>query len=222
MTERLVIRVVGTEPEEVHRVIEWHRQKCAAVPYLLQRGTDDYDRFVQDQSVWVAFDETKQPVAAAYYTKSKDDFEIGGLVVEDEYQARGLGTVIVNVVLGAIILNEEPFRVGSRIIAHVHKQNDKVCSLFLANLKFRLLEEVRLSAESVPGLPVDENGYVVGLELGADIDNTIANLRKWASIWRNKLNDGSLVDVVYHEQDFATVLLPEIDVLLSGYEFGLS
>lgn len=101
-------------------------------------------------------------VALCYATLNKQEFEIGGLLVDARYQELGLGTVLTRLAVAHVIANGRPWVSGCEIIAHIHQSNNDPRNIFARSWFEHIGTETVPDEIAPPSMRKNEQGKLVG------------------------------------------------------------
>ena len=104
-------------------------------------------------------------------------------------RGRGLGSIVMRLALGHVLIIADPLASNERVIAHVHAQNDDPRYLIEKKLKFKKTKSVKFPSDQLPGLQTDKDGYVNGDEYEMTVPDTLNALAEWCENWRDQLKD---------------------------------
>jgi len=117
-------------------------------------------------------------VGLCYATLVGEEWEIGGLAVDDTIQKHHLGSILVRFALAHTISFQSPWAVHQHIIAYVHEENPKPRNL-LARLEFEHDCQVKIPGTAAPpSMKRDADGNVVGDKFKYP-PKAVAALAKW-------------------------------------------
>lgn len=181
---------------------QWHKAFAEHHKAIYPRSETDFNSFVMSGKAWRAIDEqgVYQGLAYAAYTSNK--WEIGGLAVEAEARDKGVGLLLAKLVLGHLLFEEDPLENDpprpARIIAHVLESNKDPLKI-MERLRFREAGPISIHGSQLPGLPVDDQGYVHGTEYELTVPETLMMLSAWAGSWVGRLPSGEPALIVLRD-----------------------
>lgn len=152
-------------PEYTRDAYRFHKSVAESNPHIWPRSEEQVKRFIDDGSLFGAWSGDKL-IALCYAAFSKEEnvWEIGGLTVDPEVRAQGIGTVLVRFTLAHTLVYTQPWANGQQIISHVHEDNDKPRGI-LDKIGFKYSRQVAvLDHEAPPSMKRNSEGKVIGHE----------------------------------------------------------
>lgn len=184
--------------EDKGEAYEWHRLVAEADEHLFPRTQDAFDILISQRSIWFARDDLNDIIGMAYYAPDGEDWEVGGLMIADEFRSKGIGSILMRLALGTVLTELDPLASNQRVVAHVHRDNPLPRSLIEKALKFGFSKSVKIPADALPGLKADDDGFIHGDEFLLTVPDSLIALAVWCEQWGGVLKDG----------DNATITLP--------------
>jgi GNAT superfamily N-acetyltransferase len=169
----------------------WHANAAGSDVYVYPRAMGEFERLVSAGNVWCASDLAGEMCGMTYFARDGVDWEIGGLMVSEALRGRGIASILIRLALCNILVEHEPIAHGSRVIAHVHRDNNRPRHLITETLLFKHSKSISVPAEKLPGLFADSDGFIYGDEFEMQFPTSIAAQVNWCKRWRGKLKDGT-------------------------------
>jgi Acetyltransferase (GNAT) family len=178
-------------PEECRDAYQWHRGFSSSNNALFPRAYDAFVGLVRDLHAWSARDEKGDYLGLVYsnFDSGENAWELGGLMVGVNERGRGLGSMLMRLVLGHTLFEEDPLDLGHNIFAHVHRENQEPRPIIEKSLKFRLDHSVQIPAHLLPGLRANAAGQIEGDEYHIVIPDSLAALIAWLERWDGKIKE---------------------------------
>lgn len=186
----VVIRHV--RPDEAWDAYQWHRTFADSDDHIFPRTWDTYRTFAENYQLVVAV-EDGEFLGLCYYAQDEEthEWEIGGLMVAPGQQGRRIGSTLMCVALGNLLIDIDPLAIGEGVISHVIKGNSAPRGIIVRLLKFDHRREVRIPGHVLPGLKTEDDGMVHGDEFELSIPESLIALALWSAGWIGQLPDGS-------------------------------
>lgn len=111
---------------DVEEALAFHRAHATG-PYLWPRSEDQLREYAEDELLVGAWETNTGAMVGLCYSKWDPDenvWEAGGITVHGDHQGQRLGPTLFRIALGSTLVNEQPWKSGHAIIAHVHANND--------------------------------------------------------------------------------------------------
>jgi GNAT superfamily N-acetyltransferase len=175
--------------EESHEAFSWHKQFTQDNSYIFPRTWEVYKKLANDGQLICAKDDSNCYVGLAYFILDESEWEVGGLMVSNSHQGKGIGSTLMRVTLGHLLFEEDPLERNEKIIAHVHSENDDPRWIIEKSLKFNHRQTIQVQGSKLPGLKTDKAGIVHGDEFELKIPDSLAALSSWCSNWNGKLKN---------------------------------
>lgn len=185
-------RIIEKEKSEAY---EWHRTVADSDEHLFPRTKDGFDILVSQKSIWSARDNEGELAGMSYYALDGDNWEVGGLMVDDAFREKGIGSILMRLALGTVLTELDPLSYGQKVVAHVHRDNPLPRNLIEKALKFSFSTGVKIPADILPGLKADDDGFIYGDEFVLSIPESLNALADWCSGWREELKDGTKASI---------------------------
>ncbi len=187
-----VVEFGAVDPDEAHDAYEWHREFAKSDSHILPRTWEDYEELADQWRIVCAKTSNGHFVGLAYFAfdDETNEWEIGGLMVADGYQGAGIGSSLMRIALGRLLVEENPLSEGQNVIAHVHAENQAPRGVIEGLLKFRHTNTVTIPGHKLPGLKTDDEGNIHGDVFEITVPDSLLALAEWCEQWSNQLLDG--------------------------------
>lgn len=177
-----------------------HAEFTASNSAVLPRTKTEFLELVRDGFVWAAMDQEGHATGLAYsrFDPGKQEWETGGLMVLGPARGKGIGAILMTLALGAALVAEDPLAQEPKpiILAHVLKRNPLPRGIITEVLRYHLAHEgMKISPSAVPGLPVEEDGFVHGDEFHITLPDTLIALAEFCENWTGHLRTGEEAEV---------------------------
>lgn len=180
---------------ELETAYAWHRGFAAARQALLPRTYEHYQRFVREGQIWRARS-GRDFIGCVYCVPSQNttpvEWEVGGLMVDVKWQGQGIASILARLALANTLVFEDPHRRGEIFVAHVLKTNNDPRPLN-DSIGFTFVKSVEIPGDKLPGLPVDERGFVHGDEFHLKDPRVVLALAEWCASPPVRLKGGEPV-----------------------------
>ena len=200
----MTVVIANVAPSEARDAFHWYRGFAAANEHLFPHTWDKFQELANEYELVCARDGDHY-VGFCYYTQDQDSWEIGGVMVAANQRGRALGSTLVFVTLGNLLIDVQPLTRGETVISYVHRDNNAPRSVITERLKFVYRRSVQVPAQELPGFTVGDDGLVHGDEFEWTRPGTLLALADWCDGWQDKLRDGSPARVELRDQ----LTLPE-------------
>lgn len=188
----ITLRIV--DADEIGRAHQWHVEFAKMNHAIFPRTIETFREMVFARSVWAAINSEDQYLGMCYAHFDEDlyEWEIGGLMVGEASRGLGLGSVLMRLSLVSMLFNEDPLAWRRRpgIVSHVLAGNDSPRRIIPA-IGFTHARTVRIPGHVLPGLPVDDEGFVNGDEFCLSIPDGLIALARWCEDWDDRVRDGT-------------------------------
>lgn len=171
----------------VNKAFNWHKNFANSNHYIFPRRIEEYRKLAENAQLLCCKDCAGNLIGLVYFNQDNDEWEIGGLMVEEEYQGFGIGSILMRLALGHLLFEESPLEREENIIIHVHQENQAPRNIISHSLAFHHKRKILVPGDQLPGLKVDENGNVNGDEFHITIPDSIHKLAKWCSEWNGTI-----------------------------------
>ena len=170
MTEQRDILFLAKVTRKDAEVAYHFHERMAANPdsHLWARSEHQIKKLIKDGCVFGAWMGTDKKLVALCYvalSDNEENWEIGGMAVDDTVKRRKIGTVLLQFALAYMIVHEEPWNTknNQRVIAHVHESNQDPRSM-MEKLGFRAVGSVEVSECENPPKWMKRNtaGKIIG------------------------------------------------------------
>jgi len=162
--------------------------------HILPRTHQEIEQFTADGELFGVHKASSGEYVGLCYVHlegDKHELELGGLTVSDGMRRLHVGSVLASFALAHSIANQNPWKYGQEVIAHVHQENQEPRSL-LTRIGFEHIGTETLRGDKAPAsMKRNEEGNVVG-------DKFLFPRTKVAQLadWFDKGFDGTLADRV--------------------------
>jgi hypothetical protein len=188
-----VIRLALVRPAEAEEVFEWHLAFAARHRAIYPRKEPQFRQFVDEGWVWAARKDTNEIVGMTYAVLDGPAWELGGLMVREDYRkSRGLGSLLMRVALGHMLFEQDPLHADppTSVIAHVLYGNEDPRRIIEQRLGFAHDHPVSIHGSILEGLPTCDHGFVHGDEYLLEFRRALLLLVEWVKTWIGTLRDG--------------------------------
>ncbi|HYG48769.1 MAG TPA: GNAT family N-acetyltransferase [Allosphingosinicella sp.] len=195
-----MIRLALVRPDEADEAFEWHLAFAARHRAIYPRKEPQFRQFVDEGWVWAARIETNEIVGMAYAVLDGPDWELGGLMVREDYRKnRGLGSLLMRVALGHMLFEQDPLHAAppTNVITHVLHGNDDPRTIIERRLGFAHRHPVSIHGSILEGLPTCDHGFVHGDEYILEFPRALPLLEEWATNWTGTLRDGEPAQIKF-------------------------
>jgi ribosomal protein S18 acetylase RimI-like enzyme len=170
----------------------FHQSISSSNEHIWPRTQEQVEQFSKDGELFgVRRASTGEFVGLCYATLDGNEWELGGLTVEESTRRSGLGEALVRFALACTIAYQRPWAYAQELVAHVHEANDKPRNL-LKRVGFEHVGKVELPGDKAPAsMKRNAEGKVVG-DIFRFPRNGVAELSSWfAKDFKGTLADGT-------------------------------
>ncbi len=189
----MTVVIANVDPSNARDAFFWHRGFSAADEHLFPRTWGHYTDLADNYQL-VCAREGEDYLGLCYYAEDSGSWEIGGLMVAANQRGKGLGTILMYVALGNLLIDVDPLAAGESVISHVHENNVKPRRVITDWLKFAHRRRVEVPGHLLPGLRTNAEGMVVGDEFELTRESLLA-LADWCESWDDRLLDGTAAQI---------------------------
>ena len=168
MTEQLDFLYLAKVTRKDAEVAYRFHERMAANPdsHLWARPEHQIKELVDDGCVFGAWIGTDRKLVALCYvalSDNEENWEIGGMAVDDTVKRRRIGTVLLQFALAYMIVQEKPWTNSQRFLAHVHESNQDPRAM-MEKLGFQYVGPVEVSECENPPKWMKRNaaGKIIG------------------------------------------------------------
>ena len=178
--------ITSAETEEAY---SFHERVGSSKRIWVRSENQIRDLVLENNVFGVRRTDTGALVGLCYLKPEGPGWELGGLLVSDDVQGLGIGTLMVRLVTAYALAQLDIVKYNQHLIAHVHESNRDPRGI-LSKVGFVWLETIRLTgpeAAAAPPFLRNEAGEVVGdvLQLSPQGIRNLAH-------WLNNEFDGTL------------------------------
>jgi hypothetical protein len=119
-------------------------------------------------------------------------------MVAANQRGRWLGSALMFVALGNLLIDLDPLANGASVISHVHEENNAPRRVITQQLRFAHSRRIEVPGEQLPKLKTNSAGMVVGDEFQLTKDSLLA-LADWCEGWDGQLRDGTSAHIELRE-----------------------
>lgn len=142
----------------------FHHSLASTNSHIWPRTEEQLKKFAEEGELFgVRKSRTGELLALCYATLDENSkgYEIGGLTVAPSFQRLGIATVLVSFALAHVLVWDQPWTLGQRIIAHVHESNSNPRKL-LEGMGFQKAGTVTAPDTAPATMKRNPEGKVVG------------------------------------------------------------
>jgi Acetyltransferase (GNAT) family len=186
----MTVVIANGDRDNARDAFYWHRGFSAANEGHLFPRTWGHYMDLADNYQLVCAREGDDYLGLCYYADDDGRWEIGGLMVAANQRGRALGSILMRVTLGNLLIDIDPLANGSTVISHVHADNNAPRRVITDRLKFAHRKRIEVPGHRLPGLKTNAEGMVVGDEFELTKDSLLV-LADWCESWDDRLLDGT-------------------------------
>jgi len=168
MTDQLDFLFLSTVTSKDTEVAFRFHERMATNPdcHLWARREDQIKELIADGTLfgaWIGTDKKLVALCYAALSNNAENWEIGGMAVDASVKRRRIGTVLLQFALAYMIVHEEPWKNGQKLVAHVHESNKDPRDM-MVELGFKHVGSIEVSeCENPPKwMKRNSDGKVIG------------------------------------------------------------